>query len=80
MMSHNGTAGLEIRNLQEFTYGWDPRSVLILHSDGLNTRWTLEQYPGLIIRHPAIIAGTLYRDFRRGRDDVTVVAVSESGA
>lgn len=80
LVSHNGTVGLEMRNVQEFTYGWDSRSVLILHSDGLNTRWTLEQYPGLITRHPAIIAGTLYRDFRRGRDDVLVVAVAEEGA
>jgi hypothetical protein len=40
----------------------------------------MEQYPGLITRHPALVAGMLYRDFRRGRDDVTVVAVTGQGA
>ncbi len=30
-------------------------------------------YPGLGTRHPSVIAGVLYRDFSRRRDDVTVV-------
>jgi hypothetical protein len=25
-------------------------------------------------RHPSLVAGVLFRDFNRGRDDVTVVA------
>jgi hypothetical protein len=29
----------------------------------------------LLAHHPALIAGALYRDFNRGRDDVTVVAL-----
>ena len=28
-------------------------------------------------RHPAVVAGTLYRDFSRGSDDVTVLVVSQ---
>jgi hypothetical protein len=46
--------------------------LLILHSDGLATRWDLSRYPGLALRHPTLVAATLYRDFTRGRDDVTV--------
>jgi hypothetical protein len=46
--------------------------LLILHSDGLATRWDLSKYPGLTHRHPTLIAAALYRDFARGRDDVTV--------
>ena len=42
-------------------------------SDGLATRWDLERYPGLLAHHPAVVAGVLYRDFGRARDDVTVV-------
>ena len=30
------------------------------------------------MRHPAVIAGVLYRDFNRGRDDVTVVVAKEA--
>ena len=35
--------------------------------------WNLDAIPGLSGAHPGLIAGVLYRDFRRGRDDVTVV-------
>ena len=39
----------------------------------LSTATGLESYPGLAARDPALIAGVLYRDFCRGRDDATVV-------
>jgi hypothetical protein len=37
-----------------------------------------ERYPGLLKHHPDLIAATLYRDFARGRDDVTVVVARNS--
>ncbi len=75
MVSMNGTVGHEIRSPQEFSYPWQPDSLLILHSDGINTHWSLDRYPGLFRRHPTLIASVLFRDFRRGRDDATVVVV-----
>ena len=39
----------------------------------------LDRYAGLAASHPGLIAGVLYRDFRRSRDDVTVVVVREGG-
>jgi hypothetical protein len=65
-----------MRRRQMFTYPWGPGAVVVLHSDGLQTRWRLEAYPGLARRHPSLIAGVLYRDFTRGRDDVTVLVVT----
>jgi anti-sigma regulatory factor (Ser/Thr protein kinase) len=79
MVSHNGTLGHEMRRVQQFSYQWPPDGRLIMHSDGLVTRWSLDPYPGLLLRHPALIAGILYRDFQRGRDDVTVVVARERG-
>jgi hypothetical protein len=46
-----------------------------MHSDGLLSRWDFDTYPGLTLRHPSLIAGVLYRQYTRGRDDVTVIAV-----
>ena len=34
--------------------------------------------PGLIGAHPSLIAGVIYRDFTRVRDDATVVVVRAS--
>jgi anti-sigma regulatory factor (Ser/Thr protein kinase) len=74
MVSHNGTVGHQVRKVQEFVYPFPRGALLVMHSDGLATHWRLEQYAGLAARHPSLIAGVLYRDFRRDRDDVTVVA------
>lgn len=75
MVSHNGTLGSTVSRIQAFHSEWTPDSTLILHSDGLQTRWDLSNYAGLLSRHPAIIGGTLLRDFRRQRDDASVVVV-----
>ena len=78
MVSHNGTLGHEVRKIQEFQYPWRSDGLVIMQSDGLQTHWRLDRYPGLTSRDPAVIAGLLYRDFSRRRDDVTVVAVREN--
>lgn len=77
MVSHNGTAGIGTPRLGEFTYPWGPKATLILHTDGLSAKWDVGRYPGLMMRHPMVIAGVLFRDFSRGRDDATVVVARE---
>jgi anti-sigma regulatory factor (Ser/Thr protein kinase) len=73
LISHNGIAGHVAIRLQEHNYPVPPNSTIVLHTDGLGTHWNLASYPGLSSRHPSLIAGVLYRDFTRRRDDVTVV-------
>jgi anti-sigma regulatory factor (Ser/Thr protein kinase) len=80
LVSQNGTAGHTAGRISEFTYPWPPGAMLVLHSDGLTTRWDLGRYPGLTGRHPSLIAAVLYRDFNRGRDDITVIAAREAAA
>jgi anti-sigma regulatory factor (Ser/Thr protein kinase) len=75
LMSHNGTLGLQIRPMRDIEYDWPPQGFLVMHSDGLQTRWEISAYPGLAQRHPAVIAAVLFRDFTRGRDDVTVAVL-----
>ena len=74
MVSHNGTAGFHAPRLQEFSYPLSKEVLIVMHSDGLTANWNLDNYPGLRRRHPSIIAGVLYRDASRNRDDVCVVA------
>lgn len=75
LVSQNGTLGLTAPRPLEYSQAWTPDSVLVVHSDGLVSSWNLAAYPGLIRRPAALIAGVLYRDFFRGRDDATVVVV-----
>jgi len=78
MVSSNGIVGGQYRRSETFNYEWPSGSIVVLHSDGLQTRWDLSKYPGLRNRHPALIAAVLYRDFARAHDDVTVLVVSAS--
>jgi anti-sigma regulatory factor (Ser/Thr protein kinase) len=80
MVSMPGIAGHNARNVREFTYAWPQRSLVLLYSDGLGSHWSLDTYPGLAWRDPALIAGVLYRDWSRGRDDATIVAIRERAA
>ena len=75
LVSHNGTLGAITSRIQEFQTPWKSDSVLVMHSDGLQSKWDLSTYAGLISRQPAIIAAALLRDFRRKRDDASVVVV-----
>jgi anti-sigma regulatory factor (Ser/Thr protein kinase) len=75
LMSHNGILGVQVRRIQAFDHDFPASALLVMHSDGLQTRWNLDDYPGLRQRHPATIAALLARDFLRGRDDATVVAL-----
>jgi anti-sigma regulatory factor (Ser/Thr protein kinase) len=77
-VSHNGTLGHAARVFREYTYPWDAKAVLVMHSDGLTAHWSFDEYPGLLARQPAVIAAVLYRDFGRSRDDATVVVARES--
>ncbi len=77
LMSHNGIVGSNLRKVQEFCHPWEPGAMVILHSDGIATRWDLDSYPGLVFRHPSLIAAVLYRDFARKRDDAMVVVVRQ---
>lgn len=73
MVSSNGTAGFVARTVREFKYEAPAGSLVVLHSDGLTSRWDLSEHPGLLRRDPGVIAGVLLRDCSRGRDDVSVV-------
>lgn len=75
LMSQHGTLGVQIRKLQDVSSAWPDHAIVVLHSDGLMTRWSLQGVGGLLQCDPAVIAGWLLRDFTRGHDDVTVVVV-----
>lgn len=76
LASHPGIVGVQFRKAQPFDYAEVSGQLLILYSDGLQSRWNLADYPGLSHRHPALIAAILHRDFCRGRDDVTVFVIA----
>ena len=77
LVSLSGIAGHVARRLQLFTHPWLAGSLLVMHSDGIGTHWSISKYPGLAMRRPDVIAGVIARDHRRGRDDATVVVAQQ---
>jgi anti-sigma regulatory factor (Ser/Thr protein kinase) len=73
MVSHNGILGHQIHRIQEFHYPLPADAIVVLQSDGLSNKWKPDPYPGLLRRDVALVAGVIYRDSARGRDDSTVL-------
>jgi len=78
-VGQNGTAGAEPRHIRPLSYPWPAGAALLMHTDGLVSHVSLQSYPGLFGRHPSLVAGVLYRDFVRGRDDATIVFARQAG-
>jgi anti-sigma regulatory factor (Ser/Thr protein kinase) len=78
LVSMNGIVGHQIPRVSEFTYACQPSDLLVMHSDGLSGRWKIEDYPGLAFRPPELVAGIFFRDFRRTRDDATILTLRRS--
>ncbi|GAA0314539.1 SpoIIE family protein phosphatase [Actinoallomurus spadix] len=68
-------AGISARSHRVDSAGWTSPALLVLHTDGINGRWRLEDYPQVDRHHPAVLAALIWRDAHRGNDDATVVVI-----
>lgn len=75
LLSQHGTVGVQMRTLTDLVYPWPAHACLVLHSDGMASRWQLGAEAALLQCDPAVIAAWLLRDHLRGRDDATAVVV-----
>ena len=78
LLSHNGIVGSNMHKTKEFVHDWSSDSILIMHSDGIGTKWDLDHYETLSERHPSVIAAVLHRDHTRVRDDSTIVVLKRA--
>lgn len=73
-MSFNGTVGLSMPNsLKSSVFPIEKNQHLIMSSDGIVSRWSLNQYPAIFKFDSTILAAALYSDFARGNDDASVL-------
>jgi anti-sigma regulatory factor (Ser/Thr protein kinase) len=80
LVPQNGIIGHTLPALRSTSVSWAAGASLIMHSDGISARWRADAYPGLAKAHPALVAGIIYRDFGRPRDDATVLVLRASTA
>lgn len=79
LLGQSGTAGIQVRTVQEQEQEWPDHALVILHSDGIQSRWQLDDAT-VLQRDPAIVAAFIFWKFCRGRDDATVLVVRRAEA
>lgn len=75
LLTQHGTAGVSVRSPEETSFPWPPHALLVVCSDGVETRWKPELLRPVLGRDPALAAALLLRDHARGRDDATVAVL-----
>ncbi|WP_163397531.1 SpoIIE family protein phosphatase [Flavobacterium fluviatile] len=70
---YNGILGHNIpRTLNNTIVPYKKHQIIIMHSDGLRTRWSLNDMNGIFKQSPGIIAASLLKENIRGNDDATI--------
>ena len=70
--NYNGTLGVVLRKVRVFEYPWE-RGIIVMHTDGVSSRWSLNDFPELKSKPPGEIAAALFKHFGRAHDDATII-------
>ena len=75
MISLPGIAGHQARTIRQFEYQVPPGAAVILHSDGISSRWEAAALPGIAARDPLLIAAVLLAVAGIHRDDAGILVL-----
>jgi anti-sigma regulatory factor (Ser/Thr protein kinase) len=75
LLSVPGIAGHKARSIRQFEYPVPAGAAIVLHSDGLSSRWDIGALPGLVSKDPLVIAAVLLADAGIHRDDAAVLVL-----
>jgi hypothetical protein len=78
LRSQRDSADAALQSVPEQWLDWPPHALLVLHSDGIRSRWQLGAERSLLQHHPALLAAWLVCRHLRGRDDATCVVLKLS--
>jgi anti-sigma regulatory factor (Ser/Thr protein kinase) len=75
MISVPGIAGHQARAIRQFSYEVPPGAAVVLHSDGISSRWEAAALPGVNGKDPLLIAAMLLAEAGIHRDDAGVLVL-----
>ncbi len=78
LVSSPGIVGANVKTVREFRAELVPGALIVMHSDGLTPKWSLDAYPGIRERDPHLLAATLIRDAAVRHDDASVMVARTS--
>ena len=73
LLSTPGIVGHNARKFNDMQVPLPPGATVIMHSDGLTSKWDLKSYPGLRSRDAHLVAATLMRDAAVHHDDASIL-------
>jgi serine phosphatase RsbU (regulator of sigma subunit) len=73
--SYNGIIGhIMPASLNNHVLQWNSKmDTIIMHSDGITSRWDIKKYPGILQHNSIMLCAALYKDHCRGNDDATIL-------
>jgi anti-sigma regulatory factor (Ser/Thr protein kinase) len=75
MISVPGIAGHQARTIRQFEYQVPPGAAVVLHSDGITSRWKAAALPGVAGKDPLLIAAVLLAEAGIHRDDAGLLVL-----
>jgi anti-sigma regulatory factor (Ser/Thr protein kinase) len=75
MISVPGIAGHHARAIRQFEYPAPPGAAIILHSDGISSRWDPGELPGLNARDPLVVGAVVLAEAGTRRDDAGALVI-----
>ena len=71
---YNGIVGHNIpRTLNSTIVPYQKHQMVVMHSDGLRTRWNLSELLSILKHDPGIVGASIYKSTLRGNDDATIL-------
>lgn len=71
---YNGIIGHNIpRTLNSTILPYKKHQIMVMHSDGLRTRWNLNDFTSILKQNSGIIASSILKENIRGTDDATIL-------
>lgn len=77
LITPHGTAGVQMRRTEASTHALPRHALVLLHTDGVASRWPSAPLVALLPRNPTLLAAALAWTHTRGRDDTTVVVLKQ---
>jgi len=75
LVSQDGVLGQNMRTPLHQTLQLEPGDVIVLYTDGVSDRFTLNDYPGILLQPPKEVASNIVQRYAKDIDDAGCIAM-----
>jgi serine phosphatase RsbU (regulator of sigma subunit) len=75
LVAYRGIVGAALPRIHDFRFSLERQWLLLMHTDGIRSRFRLEDLPPALHANPQQLAETILSDWGRPSDDATIVVI-----